>query len=56
MWFAVAILGIIAIACGITLLPNGKPATNSPPPPSVVDTPTAPPSPAAPAPGAPANH
>ncbi|HXQ52276.1 MAG TPA: hypothetical protein VN802_14365 [Stellaceae bacterium] len=27
MWFAVAIIGIIAIATGVTLLPHGTPET-----------------------------
>ena len=31
MWFAVAIIGIIGIATGITLLPGGTPA-HAPPP------------------------
>ena len=31
MWFAVAILGIIAIATGVTLLPGGTPQPTPPP-------------------------
>jgi hypothetical protein len=44
MWFAVAILGVIAIATGITLLPGAHPAK----------APTAMAAPTAPAPMAPA--
>jgi hypothetical protein len=32
MWFAVAIIGVIAIATGISVLPGGMPKTSSPPP------------------------
>jgi hypothetical protein len=46
MWFAVAIIGIIAIATGVTLLPGGTPTQG--PPPAAAAPPTAAP-PAAPA-------
>jgi len=30
MWFAVAIIGVIAMAFGVTLLPGGKPVQTPP--------------------------
>lgn len=47
MWFAVAILGMIGIAFGVSVLPGGMPQNNAPP---VVAVPPQPPSPAAAAP------
>ena len=46
MWFAIAFIGIIAAATGITLLPGGAPQDPSPP------AAAAPGSPATPAPPA----
>lgn len=41
MWFAVAIIGIIAIASGITMLPGGSPPAPPPPAQSAPATPPA---------------
>ena len=46
MWFAVAIVGVICIAVGISVLPGGMPKTSSPPA-AAAPASTAPPAPAA---------
>jgi hypothetical protein len=50
MWFAAAIIGIIAIATGISILPGGTPQ-KSPPPAAAAPAPET--TPAAPAPAQP---
>jgi hypothetical protein len=51
MWFAVAIIGIIAIATGVTLLPGGAPTPA--PPPAAAAPPAAPPITTTPVPAVP---